>query len=880
MKAWRGLTSAVALSVALSGTATAAAFVTKTAVLDLIGASRVAALDGIVMGAASLSQEWPAPERPQAGEADQSEPTAQSPRPDINPYDRDISLTVPLQFNRRVLGELPVLLTRDDRFIVDTAGFIALLSPLLTQVAQQDLASSLAGRESFAPEVIDGSGIQLDYDPEQLAVMVLRIDPTRRVPESLFRGGVPEAPEQAPESFSAYLNTSTAIQRRASDGEIGSPSVFMNGAVRYRSLVFEADVQGRDDRFTDTYQLDRRYARFVFDEPTRYRRWVLGDISPETRGRQGFLELGGFGVARQKRRFESFRNNVLSGARQIVLQENSVVRVSRNGIILREFRLDPGQYDLSSLPLRTGNNDIQLDIEGESGFTDRVSYDAYLDSVDLEPGDFEYAAYIGVVGERGFGSPDYNNGPIAFTGYYRKAFFNFPSIGLGLQASADVQTLTAQSQYILNAGSRVRLDGAVSNSRLVEPGYALAVSYDFIIDTGPTADAWTVTADYTSEDFSDLGTPDGNNPNAWSLSTGYSRRFSPDWTVAFSGTYRQTRGAFRTDSYSANITSTYRFARQWNVQVGLEYLDLGLSPQSPFGGFGGDGFGMTAALVWTPRYDRRVETRYSSARNSSTVRFQQAPENRVDSFGYSIAANNDEEAKSVSGQIDYIANRFDASLSHTALGRSFSEITDEQVTSLRVGTSFATAGGRIAMGRTIFDSFAIVFPHESLSGGVIAGETLEGGRFTSRSGLFGPALDNTLSSYVNQSVRYDAISAPLGYDIGEGIRRVRPSYRSGYAIEVGSANFVSALGRLVGNGGAPVSLMSGRVRPADQPDAVPDLFFTNTVGRFAIQNLEPGVRYKVELNSSPSLSFEFTVPSDNDGLLDLQVLTVPLDVSE
>lgn len=892
MRVSGGTVSAIALIAAISSTTNAAAAEAARTTLDSLEAAQTAALNLASLAAARAVEQVQAapaaPPAPQQAPAQDAAPAAQASaesqaqptRPNINPYDRDINLTVPLQFNRRVLGELPVLLTRDDRFIVDSAGFKALINPLLTPEAQGELDVTLAGRTSFEPEAIGGSGIALDYDPEQLAVLVLRIDPTRRVPESLFRGGTPDAPERGPESFSAYLNTSMALQRRESTGDVDKPSIFLNGAVRLGGLVFEADVQGRDDRFADTYEVDRRYARFVYDQPEEYRRWVLGDLSAETRGRQGFVELGGLGVARQKRRFESFRNNVLTGARQIVLQENSVVRVLRNGVFVREFRLDPGQYDVSNLPLTTGSNDIQLEIEGQSGRRESVAYNAYLDSIDLEPGDYEYAAYVGVVSNRGFGSPDYSGGDVAFTGYYRKAFLDRPSIGVGLQASADVQTLTGQTQYLLNAGSRLRLDGAVSNSSFVDQGYAFAVSYDYILDYGGTADVWTVVADYTSENFAELGNPLGQNPTAWTFSAGYSRRFSPDWTVALSGSYRQSRDDLFGDSYSLSATSTYRVSREWNVQIGAEYLDLGIPNNSPFGGFSGDGFGVTAALVWTPRYDRRAEARYSSARDSGSVRFQQAPENRVDSFGYSLAATHDDGAKTVSGQVDYISNRFDASLSHLAFGESFSNITQEQVTSLRVGTSFATTGGKVAMGRTIFDSFAIVYPHETLDGGVIAGETLEGGRFTSRSGAFGPALDNTLTSYVNQSVRYDAIAAPLGYDIGEGIVRVRPAYRSGYAIEVGSANFVSALGRLVGNQDRPVALVSGRVISLDEPEAEPELFFTNSVGRFAVQKLAPGRRYRVEVFSSPSVSFEFTVPADNDGLLDLQILRVPLDVPE
>ena len=891
MKVSGGTVSAIALIAALSSTTSATAADIARAVTDAIESSRTAALNRASLDAAlradqdapaspATAAETPPQEQPATAAAAAAAAPQDRPLGDINPYDRDINLTVPLQFNRRVLGELPVLLTRDDRFIVDSEGFRTLLNPLLTEQAQAELEAALAGRSSFEPEAIGTSGIALDYDPEQLAVLVLRIDPTRRVPESLFRGGTPDAPEQGPEPFSAYLNTNIAIQRRQSTGEIDQPSVFLNGAVRFRGLVFEADVQGRDDNFTDTYEIERRYARFVYDEPEAYRRWWLGDLDVETRGRQGFIELGGLGVARQKRRFESFRNNVLTGARQIVLQEDSVVRVLRNGVFVREFRLDPGQYDVSNLPLNTGSNDVTLEIEGQSGRRETVAYSAYLDSIDLEPGDYEYAAYVGLTNDQGFGSPDYSDGDLAFSGYYRKAFLNAPSIGIGLQASEQVQTLTGQTQYILNAGSRFRFDGAVSNNQDIGQGYAFAVSYDYIVDNGGTADIWTAIADYTSEDFSDLGNVFGQNPTAWSFTGGYSRRFSPDWTVSLSGSYRQSRDSDFGDSYSVNVNSSYRFSRNWNVQVGAEYIDLGIPDGAGFGGFGGDGFGITAALVWTPRYDRRAEARYSSARDSGSVRFQQSPENRVDSFGYSLAATHDDGAKTVSGQVDYISNRFDASLSHIAFGENFSSITDEQVTSLRFGTSFATTGGKVAMGRNIFDSFAIVYPHETLKGGVIAGETLEGGRFTSRSGAFGPALDNTLTSYVNQSVRYDAIAAPLGYDIGEGILRVRPGYRSGYAIEVGSENFVSALGRLVGNQDRPVALVSGRVFSLDEPDAEPDLFFTNSVGRFAVQNLAPGRRYRVDVFSSPGVSFEFTVPEDNEGLLDLQVLRVPLDIPE
>lgn len=796
-------------------------------------------------------------------------------RPNINPYDRDIAMTVPLNFNRRVLGEMPVLLTRDDRFIVESAGFKRLIDPLLTPEAQAELAARLEGVESFAPEEINTTGIRLEYDPDQLAVLVLRIDPTKRSIESLFQGGRPDEPGVAPEDFSAYLNTNMLVQRRNSTGDVATPSVYLNGAVRFKHLVFETDIQGREDLFTGDYEVDRRYARFVYDEPEAFRRWYLGDMDPETRGRQGYIQMGGVGVARQRQRFESFRNNVLAGGRQLVLQEASTVRVLRNGVFVREFRLDPGQYDLSNLPLETGSNDVQLEIQNESGRTETVAYSAYLDAIDLEPGDYEYGAYLGVTNTGLFGSPEYNDGELAFTGYWRKAFENRPALGIGLQASEQVQNLTGQSQIILKNGARARLDASVSNSDR-GGGYAYALSYDLAVDQGDTYDSWTFVADYTSEDYASLGNATAQNPISWIFTGAYSHRFSADWLANATASYRMSRSAFLDDSYTLGATTTYRVTPEWGLQFGAEYTDYG----NTFGTTR-DGFGFTVALIWSPRYDRRGEARYSSARNTGSVRFQQSSENRVGSWGYSVQSTYDDGPGTVSGQVDYVGNRFDASLSHTTFGQSFSNITEEQVTTLRLGSSIATTGGKVAMGRNIYDSFAIVYPHETLGDHpVIVGESFARGNYTARSGTLGPALSNTLTSYVNQSVRYDVLDAPLGYDIGEGILRVRPTYKSGYSVQVGSDAFVSALGRIVGNGGRPAALLSGRVRPVDEPNAEPELFFTNSVGRFAVQKLKPGKTYRVDLFTSPSAGFEFSVPADNEGLLDMQTVTLPIDVPE
>jgi outer membrane usher protein len=810
-------------------------------------------------------------------EVESAQPPAQDAvpavKPDINPYDRDINLTAPLQFNSRILGEIDVLLTRTDDIYVQTDSFLRLIEPLLTPAAQEELRLGLGGLQSFTPEQIQVLGVRLEYDPQQLAILVLRIDPSKRSIENIFRESRRDDQGRSPEDFTAYLNTNLVLTKRSDQDSLDKPSVFLNGAVRAGNVVFETDIQGRQSFDDDSYEVFRRYARVVYDQPEHYRRFFVGDLDPETRGRQGFAQIGGVGVVRQRQRFDSYRANALVGNRQLLLEENSTVRILRNGVLQRELVLDAGQYDVSNLPLEVGSNDIELEVVGQSGQLNTVRYSAYLDVIDLEPGDYEYGAYFGVNSDFAFGSPNYDDGEMVFTGYYRKAFLNAPAVGVGLQATESVQTVSAQSQIILGSGARIRFDGAASNADF-GTGYAAGIGIDYVIDRGIQLDSLTVSADFTSEEFAVLGNDFGVNPTSWQVTGNYTRVFNERWTGSLVGNYRISRVAVRGDGYSLNAFTNYRINPRWAIQAGLEYVETGSN--SPFSR---DGFGVSFALIWQPGFDRRAEARYNSARNSGSVRYSKTTENRVGAYGYSLSSTYEDGPGSVSGQVDYIGNRFAATLSHGAFGSDFGSIGDRQITSLRIGSSIAAAGDAWGVGRNIFDSFAIVRPHPSLDSPVIVGDTLAQGRYVARSGMLGGAVANNLISYINQSVRHDALDPPPGYDTGSGVTRVFPSYRSGYDITVGRADFVSALGRLVDRNQRPISLVSGRIRPVDEPDAKPELFFTNSAGRFAVQNLTPGRRYLIEL---PSLerSLEISVPEDSEGLLDLQQVTLSVETAD
>ena len=88
---------------------------------------------------------------------------------------------------------------------------------------------------------------------------------------------------------------------------------------------------------------------------------------------------------------------------------------------------------------------------------------------------------------------------------------------------------------------------------------------------------------------------------------------------------------------------------------------------------------------------------------------------------------------------------------------------------------------------------------------------------------------------------------------------------------MGNDRFVSAIVFLDVNG-KPASLVSGKITTTDDEGFVPQLFFTNSNGRFGVIGLAPGKRYTVTLNGGGV--FNIDVPEDNRGLLRLERISV------
>jgi outer membrane usher protein len=188
---------------------------------------------------------------------------------------------------------------------------------------------------------------------------------------------------------------------------------------------------------------------------------------------------------------------------------------------------------------------------------------------------------------------------------------------------------------------------------------------------------------------------------------------------------------------------------------------------------------------------------------------------------------------------------------------------------LTLGSALVFADGHAAVTRPVYDSFAIVAPHASVAGtglGVDPSSVeLDGPvSYAATSDLLGPPVLPDVGSYRVRRVTVDPVDAPLGTSLSSVSFDLRPGYRRGTVVRVGSDRNVSLTGTLRNADGSPAGTVAGKlVDPLDPSEPV--LLFTNKAGRFYAEGLRAGRAYRLSLDGAPGQA-TVAVPDDAVGL--------------
>ena len=790
----------------------------------------------------------------EAAETSQADPTAPPNTPQFSrPPGSAVTLSLPVVFRDRILGEAFAEVDPLDptSIRINLSSLRPLLSPVLNEDGRERLTQlGMVQPNALLGRLVD-AGIMMRFDPERLELVVERIEPRLSTVVSLFDTtgqSIPITLEQ--DNTSAYLNILPEFRTRDFENLDVTTGLFFAGRVG----DFLLEVDGGYDSTAFGPGFFRRQARAIYDDFEADRRLSAGDLRILNLQLLGTAFVGGIGIEKGRRVFNPFIGIQTLGPQQFLLDERSTVEVYSAGALVDTLVLEPGAYDLASIPTRFGINDANLVIVDPSGQRNPLPFDFFFDPTDLQAGEDEYSATIGFPADDLNFNPGYSN-EVAASGFYRRGLSNRLILGGGLQVREELVNGAVEAVI-----SPRFLPGRFTTSFAFsqvdgETGFAAGFNYFLFGSASRGFGDLSLGITHQSREFATLAQRlTGIRSSFTTINANYTRRITDETSVLAAFSFN--RRDFAPDFYLGSVEALRRIDDRFFLRGGFEF---GTAQN------GGTQLGVRATITARLGQRTRASARYSSVRDTFATNITRPARDVVDSFGYDVTFNQDEDRSELDFGGTFIGNRFEARGLALFGGDGFGNFDEDQILRLNFGTSIAVAGGQAAIGRPIIDSFLIAKTADVLGATqVIVGRSLREDTYDAISGDLGPAVMGRLASFSTQNITLDIMGENAFADIGSGVETVKPEFRSGYLLVVGNNGIISTVGTALIDG-EPASLVSGTVASPDDADFEDTTFFTNSVGRFAIIGLRPGFTYVVETNEGRV--FEIAVPGDATSLL-------------
>jgi outer membrane usher protein len=779
----------------------------------------------------------------------------------FNTSDRAVTLTVPAKDGANYLGDLPLTIQPDDSLSLPTDRTLQLLALVLDPNFFSTLEDSLGTMATLSPGDLAPSGIVVSFDPQTLELN-FAIPAERRLSRSVIVSPLDRerlGEVVRPADVSGYLNIRGTFDYVHAGGDDGfaDPLFLLDGAFNVGGVVAESEAVWQPG--VNGVDFQRLGSRLVWDDTDNLIRWTAGDLQTLARGFQSAPDIAGISLFRSYNVLQPQQIIRPRGDRSFRLDRASTIEVEINGQIVRRLQLQPGTYDLRDFPFTQGANNIRLSVLDDSGRSEVLNFNLFLDQTQLAAGLSEFGVYAGVKAPLGLRGPDYTDEYI-FSGFYRRGMSDYLTLGANAQFDKDSRMAGVEAVLATEIGAFAG-NLAVSDIDGVGSGWAGTLTFQRLIQRRDgQADSLNLFVETRSRDFAPVSSFFIDNPFDFEVGGGYSHAFNDQLYAGFDARYSHGRDT-QPDLHSYRLSMGYRISATANFTGDVRYEKDSR----------GDRVGAFASL--TIRFGRYTSARadYDTRDNRARLSFQTLRGQGVGSYNLTADIDRSDIGSGFNFNGNYIANRAELGLSH------FGSFTDDfgqrtaQRTSLRAGTSIAFADGAFSIGRPIYDSFAIVRPHASLKGTDIALDPTPFG-FTANSGTLGAATHPSLSSYADRTITVDAPNAEAGTDLGQGSFKLFPPYRTGYHLVVGSEYGVTALGTMVDVDGEIVALVTGNAYEVGKPEREPVTVFTNRQGRFGATGLAPG-RWRIEMLDSKKSVFEIEIPDNGEKIVRLGELT-------
>ncbi|WP_414462424.1 hypothetical protein [Hyphomicrobium sp. DY-1] len=814
----------------------------------------------------------------------------------LNGTGHTIVIPAELKDGEDLAGEVPVTIGADDEVAVDRDGLAAVLKNRVTPEVLTQLAAIDVG-DAVIPisKLKDVGGVEVAFNPGGLALELRKSAAgAAETVIPMTRRGV-AAVNRKPAAVSGYVNVTTVV-----DGVWETPSgppvdmdMEFEGAGRINGWVMEGEARldGPLDAFicpttaqcsfTHKKGFKRLGTRFVREFDDSGVVMTAGDIGYAGYALQRGNDVLGVGFSHDAARFGG-NDRLTSATSVLALDSPADVEVSINGAVIQHLHLNTGTYRLSDLPLLAGANTVTLRVFTASGEARTIVLTALADDRMLQPGKSVWGVNAGVASFVRDSQRAYVVDDLVANGYFRRGLSPFFTGDVHGQADADVLMAGGDLSMLSPAGLfavGVAGSGAYGEGSF---GYALTAAWDYLPPAvpGDWRHSIHIGAQYESGLFRTPGDavvgrggvlyatldPLFLVSGSWTVSAGRA------WSLVASGRY------LLPNNESVTPGALVDTGARWEAGLALS------KPLTPsVEGSLWASYGNEHLVTFLPNLDTRpditVGMRFSWQPDARTMVQGGADSGLKSTSVFATRRSADDAWTGALSAVDNegIDTNVSASLTHNGrfeqttvtqsaggTGSPFEGTPRYAETSLRSTTAIAYADGHVAVGAPIHDAFAIVTPHKSIADNeVIVGSA---DHPVAKGSASWPALVTNLPSHVESELALDAINLPEGYSLGEGNMALKPDYRAGYAVEVGSDHAMTVRGVLVDGSGEPLALAMGT---AVKVGGASLQVFTNAKGRFAMDGASPGRWHVMAWGPHGKVGYWVEVPEGKTALVNV-----------
>lgn len=753
--------------------------------------------------------------------------------------------------------------TGEREVFIEAVPLLALLEGKLSEGRLESLKKMVTSQGTLSLKTLQASGLsaQFDFNALELTVAIpLRYRETTEL--QLHKTNTREKVLR-PEPHSGYLNFRFNQSYRHETDEYLPFTARTDLTENMNGYVLEstADYQDRTD-----FKWRRQDTRLRKDDEERMLRYTLGDLSLSGQGHQQVPAIAGFSVMREFS-IQPYKTLRPLSASEVSIKRSSVISVYINGFLYTEIRVNPGVFNIRDFPLSLGQNNVRIKVRDDLGQEEFYEFSMVFENAILAKGLSEFTYSVGMPWVNAAADRAYDSEHLFTHLYHRYGVTETLTAGLNFQNFIDQTLVGVEGSGVTGIGY---LSGELGQSS--HPGHTgLAQRYQYRTFNRINGDLFPVTfkAEYENhdEDYSAVNTVGIFNPtfkNRYDAQISYQpMNYLKTLSLSFNGGKIENFTADNQDYYGTNLV--FHFWTTCRLEVGYTKT-FGQSPEDR---------GLLSFNWVEPRGLYSANAYYDTLNHTTNLAASRNNIYKYDDYRLAFSGQNSDSSKSINAWGEYLTQPASVRLEQYS---SDVNGTKENITTVGINTGIAWTGSALnghhaAFTQPIGDSFTLVHAENVPEGRAVILNPIDShGEAEVKNNQSVVVRDET--AYYRYNLNVDTTALPPGYPLDKEYYKIQPTYRSGLYIPLQFKQKTAIKGRLLDTKNNPLSYVAGDIIN-DKGELVDNAFFTNKLGRFFIEGLEPG-RYKIITDRVDLDPVSVEVLKNENNSLDLKDVIVPV----